>query len=55
LTTALALAGAAITGALANVEINVGSIAEPGTELSVEDAAFVTETRKRAAGLTARE
>jgi glutamate formiminotransferase len=55
LTTAIALAGAAITGALANVEINVGSIAEPGTELSVEDAAFVTETRKRAAGLTARE
>jgi len=47
LTTSIALAGAAITGALANVEINVGSIEEP----SAEDAAFVSAARERAAGL----
>jgi formiminotetrahydrofolate cyclodeaminase len=47
LTTAIALAGAAVTGALANVEINLGSI-EGG---SAEDLAFVTEGRKRAAEL----
>ena len=40
LTTALALARAAITGALANVEINLASL---------KDEAFATEIRKRAA------
>jgi len=40
LITALALAGAAITGALANVEINLES---------VKDAEFVAKTRKKAA------
>jgi formiminotetrahydrofolate cyclodeaminase len=39
LTTALALARAAITGALANVEINLGSL---------KDQVFVAEVRKRA-------
>jgi formiminotetrahydrofolate cyclodeaminase len=39
LTTALALARAAITGALANVEINLASL---------KDQAFVAEVRKRA-------
>jgi glutamate formiminotransferase len=47
LTTAVALAGAAIKGALANVEINLNSI-EAG---SAEDEAFVREARKRAAEL----
>ena len=47
LTTAIALAGAAVTGALANVEINLGSI-EGG---SAEDLVFVAEGRKRAAEL----
>ena len=47
LTTALALAGAAITGALANVDINLDSIEAP----TAEDAAFVAETRERAAKL----
>jgi glutamate formiminotransferase/formiminotetrahydrofolate cyclodeaminase len=42
LTTATALARAAIQGALANVEINLESL---------KDAAFVAETRKRAAAL----
>jgi glutamate formiminotransferase/formiminotetrahydrofolate cyclodeaminase len=42
LTTALALARAAIEGALANVEINLES-------LQNKDAEFVTETRKKAA------
>jgi glutamate formiminotransferase/formiminotetrahydrofolate cyclodeaminase len=41
LTTALALARAAITGALANVEINLASL---------KDQAFTTEIRKRAEG-----
>ena len=44
LTTALALARAAITGALANVEINLASL---------KDAAFVSDTRKRVKALTA--
>ena len=44
LTTALALARAAIEGALANVEINLES---------VKDAAFVTQTRERATGFKA--
>ena len=47
LTTAIALAGAAIKGALANVEINLDSI-EAG---SSEDEAFVSQTRARAAEL----
>jgi len=42
LTTATALAGAAIQGALANVEINLES---------VKDTAFLAETRKKAAAL----
>jgi glutamate formiminotransferase / formiminotetrahydrofolate cyclodeaminase len=42
LTTALALAGAAITGALANVEINLESL---------KDQAFVAQIRKRLQGL----
>jgi glutamate formiminotransferase len=43
LTTATALARAAIQGALANVEINLKSL---------KDSAFVAETRKKAAALT---
>ena len=43
LTTATALARAAIEGALANVEINLESL---------KDSAFVAETRKQAAVLT---
>jgi len=50
LTTSIALAGAAVTGALANVEINLDSI-EGG---SAEDEAFIGETRRRAAGLGAK-
>jgi glutamate formiminotransferase len=42
LTTALALAGAAIEGALANVEINLESLQD-------KDAGFVAETREKAA------
>jgi formiminotetrahydrofolate cyclodeaminase len=42
LTTSIALANAAIEGALANVEINVESI---------KDTTFVAEMRKRAAAL----
>ena len=42
LTTAVALAKAALTGALANVEINLESL---------KDQAFVTETRRRATAL----
>ena len=44
LTTALALARAAITGALANVEINLGSL---------KDATFVSDIRRRVQALTA--
>jgi glutamate formiminotransferase len=47
LTTSIALAGAAIKGALANVEINLGSM----EELSAEDEAFVSATKARAASL----
>jgi formiminotetrahydrofolate cyclodeaminase len=43
LTTALALAGAAITGALANVEINLASL---------KDQAFAAEVRKRVSALS---
>jgi glutamate formiminotransferase/formiminotetrahydrofolate cyclodeaminase len=49
LTTATALARAALEGALANVAINLDSI-KPD---SPEDQAFLTETRKREAELTA--
>jgi formiminotetrahydrofolate cyclodeaminase len=49
LTTAVALAGAALTGALANVEINLGSIQAE----SPEDAVFVNQTQQRAATLKA--
>jgi glutamate formiminotransferase / formiminotetrahydrofolate cyclodeaminase len=44
LTTALALARAAVTGALANVEINLASL---------KDTAFVSDIRKRVKALTA--
>jgi methenyltetrahydrofolate cyclohydrolase len=44
LTTAAALAKAALTGALANVEINLESLKDEG---------FVAETRKKAAVLKA--
>jgi glutamate formiminotransferase len=47
LTTAIALAKAALEGALANVEINLDSI----TKDSPKDEAFVNETRKRAVAL----
>ena len=47
LTTAIALAGAALEGALANVAINLDSI-QPD---SPEDEAFVSETRQRVAEL----
>jgi formiminotetrahydrofolate cyclodeaminase len=43
LTTATALARAAIQGALANVEINLESL---------KDSAFVAETRSKAAAMT---
>jgi formiminotetrahydrofolate cyclodeaminase len=44
LTTSVALARAAVTGALANVEINLASL---------KDAAFVAEVRRRVQALTA--
>jgi glutamate formiminotransferase/formiminotetrahydrofolate cyclodeaminase len=47
LATAIALAKAALEGALANVEINLDSLKND----SPKDEAFVTETRKRAAAL----
>jgi formiminotetrahydrofolate cyclodeaminase len=43
LTTALALAGAAMTGALANVEINLASL---------KDQSFITEVRRRTNALS---
>jgi glutamate formiminotransferase / formiminotetrahydrofolate cyclodeaminase len=46
LTTAVALARAALTGALANVDINLGSLNE-------KDDAFIRETRQRTAALKA--
>jgi len=49
LTTAIALANAAIAGALANVEINLESI-KPG---STEGVAFVSQARSRVAVLKA--
>jgi formiminotetrahydrofolate cyclodeaminase len=47
LTTAIALAKAALEGALANVDINLDSLNKD----SPKDEAFVNETRKRAAAL----
>jgi formiminotetrahydrofolate cyclodeaminase len=47
LTTAIALASAALEGALANVAINLDSI-QPN---SPEDEAFVSQTRQRVAEL----
>ena len=47
LVTSIALANAALTGALSNVDINLESI-KPGTP---EDEAFVVQTRKRASTL----
>jgi glutamate formiminotransferase/formiminotetrahydrofolate cyclodeaminase len=47
LTTAIALAKAALEGALANVEINLDSLSKD----SLKDEGFVAETRKRAAAL----
>jgi len=47
LTTAIALARAALEGALANVAVNLDSMKPE----SPEDEAFVAETRKRAAAL----
>jgi glutamate formiminotransferase len=47
LATAIALAGAALTGALSNVDINLSSI-KPGT---ADEEAFVRQTGKRAAAL----
>jgi glutamate formiminotransferase len=44
LTTSIALAGAAITGALANVNINLDSIEVP----SPEDQSFIAQTRRHA-------
>jgi glutamate formiminotransferase/formiminotetrahydrofolate cyclodeaminase len=49
LTTAIALAKAALEGALANVDINLDSLKND----SPKDEVFVTETRKRAAALRA--
>jgi len=49
LTAAIALAKAALEGALANVEINIESIESDAPE----DQAFVSQTRKRAAELKA--
>jgi len=46
-TTAIALAGAGLIGALANVQINLDSLAQE----SAEDTAFIAETRKRAEAL----
>ena len=47
LTTAIALAKAALEGALANVEINLESLKKD----SPKDESFVAETRKRALAL----
>ncbi len=43
LTTASALAGAALTGAMANVEINLSSL---------KDSAFIADVRRRTAALS---
>ncbi len=52
LTTAIALARAALEGALANVTINLGSMSPDSTKLrSPEDEAFVSQTQERMAAL----
>jgi glutamate formiminotransferase len=52
LTTAIALARAALEGALANVEINLDALNDDSLRKdSLNDESFVTETRKRAAAL----
>jgi formiminotetrahydrofolate cyclodeaminase len=52
LTTSIALAGAAIAGALANVDVNLESLEADGPKpLPAGDAAFTTETRSRAIAL----
>jgi formiminotetrahydrofolate cyclodeaminase len=48
LTTALALARAAVTGALANVEINLSSL----TELALKDQGFAAQVRRRIVALS---
>jgi glutamate formiminotransferase len=54
LTTAIALANAAIEGALANVAINLTSIGlDSASPCSSEDEAFVTQARQRVAALQA--
>ena len=54
LTTAIALAKAALEGALANVEINLESIKLESIKLDVsEDEAFLSQTRKSVAALKA--
>jgi len=50
LTTAMALAGAATTGALANVQVNLESMDAP----SAEDAALIVDMRERADRLAGR-
>jgi len=55
LTTAIALAGAAFKGALANVEVNLESMeTDAAKPLAPEVDAFVTETRRRTAELKAK-
>ena len=49
LTTSLALAKAAVEGALANVKINLDSFGKD----SAEDAAFVADARQRVAAIEA--
>ena len=52
LTTAIALAGAALEGALANVTINLSSINPKSIEICLpEDQVFVSQTQKRVAVL----
>jgi len=52
LTTSIALAKAALAGALANVEVNLESLQADGPQpLPPEDAAFVAELRSRVAAL----
>jgi formiminotetrahydrofolate cyclodeaminase len=52
LTTSIALAKAAVAGALANVEVNLESLEADGPKpLPPDDAAFATETRARVTGL----
>ena len=56
LTTAMAMARAALEGALANVEVNLDSIKRDSSKTDAdEDAAFVKQTRERAEALKARD